>query len=630
MNWKKSLRATIILQIFVPVFLIYIAILAYQSITFFKKSLENAHEITENQSRNSASKMELLLSADLLVTRSMAEMLEGLQPLPQAERLKRCDEMVNSLMEKNPHFMSLWYNWNLNTLDKKWQHEYGRVRTNRIRATTHIYTLRDTLDLKGEPEGLYKQIKRSKRETATSPYFEDFNGTLPEKVMATSVCTPILSDGVFSGLVGIDLSLDHYQSIIGQFELETGSTLMLFSPDGRIVAGTDADRKGKMLKDTELQLLERSNILDRIAHSESTNLILNLPEGNFYYSISPIQIGKSLSPWGLAVIMPHQIIVQEARLKFAESLLIGFLGLLVIGFLFIRFSNQIISPIRRIQAYASEISKGNLDTLSLTHTRQDELGQMIDSLTHMSDKLQQTIRTLLVSAESVFKTSENLKNDVAEIAERAAQQASSMEEISTSMTEILSASHENNQSSLRAMQISTNASANMQQGSATVSEATENMVNISEKIMIIKDIAFQTNILALNAAVEAARAGEAGRGFAVVAAEVRKLAEKSREASEMIEQIAQDGKTMALQASASIAQIMPDIDQTAQLVGDITTNSQNQSSAVSQITSAIGMLNQNTQHTAQNADKMSDYAEMLHQQAVKLNQVIHTFKLSKN
>ena len=67
------------------------------------------------------------------------------------------------------------------------------------------------------------------------------------------------------------------------------------------------------------------------------------------------------------------------------------------------------------------------------------------------------------------------------------------------------------------------------------------MKDIAEKIQIVNNIAFQTNILALNAVVEAARAGEQGKGFAVVAAEVRNQAERSKVADDEIDVVSKSG-----------------------------------------------------------------------------------------
>lgn len=627
---NNSLRAKILIRIFIPIFLIYIGILTYQSMSYFNKALEQEHEITDNQSFNYASKLESLLSKEMIYMRSMAQAFEGIQNLPSKERLKQCEAMAHSAITQNKPFMSIWFNWNLNTLTDKWKHDYGRLRTNLIAKNNNIMVLRDTLDQQGEAPGLYQRVKKANQEFATSPYPEDFNGTLPEKVLATSICVPIRSHGQFIGLAGVDLSLDHFQQILESFKRREGTNMILFAPDGQIVASTRPSQKAKMLQDEETQLMATSNVLEKIKTTERFNTKINQDGENTYYAVSPIRIGQDPNPWGIIVTFPHQLIIKEARIKFIQSLLIGLAGLVVIGFIFLQYTNQIINPIKSIKCYAEEIAKGNLDTMHIQHNRKDEIGQMIDALTGMTQKLTTTIAAILQSSDAVFQTSRSMKTDVDEIAERAAQQASSMEEISTSMGEILVSSRQNNSNALTAQQISNNASARMQEGAASVVMASNNMIGIAEKIMVIKDIAMQTNILALNAAVEAARAGESGKGFAVVAAEVRKLAEKSKEASDLIEQTANEGKEIAINASEAISAILPDIDKTAQLVGDITANSENQSAAVSQINTGIIILNQNTQHTAQNADKMTDYAQLLHQQAIALNNILKQFHISQN
>ncbi len=624
---NHSLRSRIFLRIFVPIVIIYTSVLTYQSIGNFTETLDLEHEITNSQSHNYANKLESLLSTEMVYMRAITQTFEFYSNLPPKERVKQCEIIAKSAIEHNKSFMAIWFNWNLNTMMKNWNHDYGRHRTTIVPKDGRFRILYDTLDTMGEAKGLYYSIKKNNVEMVSSPYPEDFSGALSKKVLATSVCIPIRENGRFIGLAGVDLSLDHYQKIIESFSRRNTSNLILFSPDGQIVASTNTTQKGKMLQSEEPELMTQTNLIEKLATTNQINAKIVRNGKDVFYAIAPIKIGQDPAPWGIIVTLPHMELIKAARIKFVQSLCIGLVGLFFIGLIFIQFTNQMINPIKKVKLYAQEIANGKLNTLQINHNRKDEIGQMIDALSEMTKKLSTTIATVLKGSDAVFRTSKNIKQDVAKMADMATQQASSMEEISTSMHEIMNASKQNNVHSNEARQIAVNASTRMQQGAASVVLASNTMVDIAERIMIIRDIASQTNILALNAAVEAARAGEAGKGFAVVAAEVRKLAEKSKEAAILIEQTANEGKEMAVTASESISVILPDIDKTAQLVDEITNNNESQNMAVTQINSSIGLLNQNTQHTAQSADNMTNYAKLLHDQAVTLNNILNQFQI---
>jgi methyl-accepting chemotaxis protein len=128
---------------------------------------------------------------------------------------------------------------------------------------------------------------------------------------------------------------------------------------------------------------------------------------------------------------------------------------------------------------------------------------------------------------------------------------------------------------------------------------------VAEIIAVIDAIAFQTNILALNAAVEAARAGEEGRGFAVVAAEVRTLAQRSATAAKEIKGlIAQStdrvnaGSVLVGDAGQIIAEIVGSVQRVTDIVGEISSASQEQSTGIEQVNTAVTQMDEVTQQNA--------------------------------
>lgn len=257
----------------------------------------------------------------------------------------------------------------------------------------------------------------------------------------------------------------------------------------------------------------------------------------------------------------------------------------------------------------------------------DEFGELTIALDVMVEKIRDTIHEIQTGAANVADASAQLSDASQRISQGTNDQSASTEEVSSAMEEMYANIDQNSDGALEAKSLARMMEQHITDLSSRVSDSMTSVQTIHEKISIVSEIARQTNILALNAAVEAARAGEHGKGFSVVASEVRKLAERSRDAAKEISDLSIHSLTTTQTAVENLQSVLPDVHKTAHLVEEIATASTEQKSGVDQINVAIQSLNDVVQSNAASSEELATSAEELNAQADILRDATRFFKI---
>ena len=295
----------------------------------------------------------------------------------------------------------------------------------------------------------------------------------------------------------------------------------------------------------------------------------------------------------------------------------------------------------RSLAVAERLATGDL-TAELEVERDDEIGRLMGAINGIGEGLASVVGNVRTGTETINVASREIATGNADLSNRTESQASSLEETASSMEELTSTVRQNADNARQANSLVTSASELAVKGGKVVGDVVHTMGSIKESsskivdiISVIDGIAFQTNILALNAAVEAARAGEQGRGFAVVASEVRSLAQRSASAAKEIKELISDsvgkvdaGGKLVDEAGATMGEIVTSVKHVADIMGEITAASQEQSTGIEEVNRAITQMDEITQQNAALVEQAAAAAESLQEQADLLAKAVSVFKLS--
>ncbi len=300
------------------------------------------------------------------------------------------------------------------------------------------------------------------------------------------------------------------------------------------------------------------------------------------------------------------------------------------------------SGLKELSRVLKALAGGDL-TQHITADLQGAFGELKESSNATISGLQSLVGEIRQASESINVASREIAAGNGDLSARTEQQAASLQETASSMEELTGTVRQNAENARQANQLAIGASDTARKGGEAVSEVVRTMSEIhqsSKKIVdiigVIDGIAFQTNILALNAAVEAARAGEQGRGFAVVATEVRSLAQRSAAAAKEIKGLIGDsvekvsnGSALVEQAGRTMQEIVSSIKRVADIMGEITAASQEQSAGIEQVNQAITHMDEATQQNAALVEQVSASARSLEDQSSGLVTTVRQFVLEQ-
>lgn len=452
-------------------------------------------------------------------------------------------------------------------------------------------------------------------------------GIEPGKVglVIRAIC-PIMDNEQYLGSVGNfepistfteSLNLNEHENLVLFIDQKTAELTWKIKDNPKVGDFTFVTQTGELaLTDIESEFLKTGYMKEQFKI-----------EGEEAISAFPITdySGKTVGVYYYTHNISNIIDSEQATFQIAVLVLVLVLISIILVILFI--GNKYISkPIEDLNHSAEKIKNGDL-TQEIQISSEDEIGEITESLSDLSEHLRQIMAEIINGAQLVQSTGLETKEASELLSQSSTEQASATEEVSASLEEMEANINQISDNSYDAEQIAGNINSEIDEVKHAFTNTYNAMVNINENIEVVTEIANQINLLSLNAAVEAARAGEHGREFAVVAAEVKELAGKSRAAADRIVAESKGSISIAEKSKDLLLNIVPKIVKAAKLVKEISISANEQKLGVRQINQSIQQMVESTQQNSMSADRLSNNAVQLEENAKALKDMMDYFKV---
>lgn len=607
---------------------------------------------------------------------TLSQILAGNRSSTQPLSREAATQLLRDVLDKNPDFLSVYSGWEKDAFDgndlaysggNRYSQKSGNFAPywNRGDGTLDLNPLGDYYATKASPTGIrasewYLCPMESLSACAVDPSVYTVKG---QQTLLSSFVVPVISDGKFQGLVGIDYSLNFLQQLAQQVSGEIfngNSRVRIISPRGIIAADSGNNEAiGKTLSGADTEQIRQ------MLQQGKTQVLAQ--QGNLLV-FAPISLRGVQQKWGVVLDVSEatalakataaeRAIADEFRQAIWIQLLVG-LALALFGMLGIGWAaraiaqplNQVVAMLRRLSAAGGDL------TQRLDIRRKDETGELAREVNQLISHihsivtdvagttltLQQAAGNSAVSSQQALRRTQLQLQEIEQIAAAVNEMSSTAHSVTDSAQMTASAVEQTRHAVERGQHVVNDTASSIQQLSTQVDSVAGEIQSLelqSQQIGtildVIRNISDQTNLLALNAAIEAARAGEHGRGFAVVADEVRGLASKTQhsttEIQAMIDSLRQttsnavatmsEGRQLSQQALNDIAHAVNALDEivtAADQIQDMTTQI---ASAAEEQFAVTEDINRNIVNINQAASEVADGARKNNSDTQHMNEL---------